>query len=113
MPKLHSHQAVSEKVLLGEVQLLLAEKRTYFSLLRTGIAIFTFPLTVLAFLAATTQYHQIFERIFIGLPLTITLLLISVIGLMLFFNAEAKLKRLNMLLKDTISKNRRVSQMVV
>ena len=44
--------------ILAEIQLVLAEKRTSLSALRTGIAIFAFPLSVLSVLVATSKsYH--------------------------------------------------------
>lgn len=42
----------------GEVQILLAEKRTVLASLRTGIAVFALPLSVLGLLVATSQYYQ-------------------------------------------------------
>jgi uncharacterized membrane protein YidH (DUF202 family) len=50
--------SVSDLTILNEVQLLLSEKRTALSTLRTGIAIFAFPLSVLSVLIATSKsYH--------------------------------------------------------
>ena len=37
----------SEQLLLSEIQVLLAEKRTYYSILRTGLGVIVAPLTVL------------------------------------------------------------------
>ena len=49
---------VSDLTILNEMQLLLSEKRTALSTLRTGIAIFAFPLSVLSVLIATSKsYH--------------------------------------------------------
>ena len=41
-------------LILNEVQLLLAEKRTSLSAMRIGIAVFAFPLSVLSVLIATS-----------------------------------------------------------
>jgi uncharacterized membrane protein YidH (DUF202 family) len=111
--KLHTKSPQSEKFLLGEIQLILAEKRTYFSLLRTGIAIFTFPLTIIAFLGATSQYHEIFTSLLVGLIVIGTLLVISVIGLILFFRAERRVKQLNRLVLQMKHKNKRLSEIIV
>ncbi|MDP3880573.1 MAG: DUF202 domain-containing protein [bacterium] len=111
--KLHNKRSQSEKLLIGEIQLLLAEKRTYFSLLRTGIAIFTFPLTVIAFLGATSQYHQLFSSFWGGAILVGTLLFISVIGLILFFRAERRVKQLNQLVLNMRKKNKRLTEIIV
>ena len=45
-------------MILNEVQLLLSEKRTALSGLRTGIAIFAFPLSVLSVLITTSRSYQ-------------------------------------------------------
>jgi len=47
-----------DNVIFGEIQLLLAEKRTALSSLRAGIAVFALPLSVLSFLVATSKYYQ-------------------------------------------------------
>ncbi len=47
-----------DNVTLNEVQLVLAEKRTSLSALRTGIAIFAFPLSVLSVLIATSKLYE-------------------------------------------------------
>ncbi len=50
--------AEEEAMILGTMQLLLAEKRTALSGLRTGIAIFAFPLSVLSVLIATSKFYE-------------------------------------------------------
>lgn len=45
-------------VIFGEIQLLLAEKRTAFATMRTGIAVFALPLSVLSFLVATSRHYE-------------------------------------------------------
>jgi uncharacterized membrane protein YidH (DUF202 family) len=60
-------------LILGEIQVLLAEKRTALSSLRTGIAIFALPLSVLSVLIATSRYYS-FEKV---MPLLIPLLLLN------------------------------------
>jgi uncharacterized membrane protein YidH (DUF202 family) len=110
---LHSKKPQAEKILLGEVQLILAEKRTYFSLLRTGIAIFTFPLTIIAFLAATSQHHDFFARVPIAVTIISILSIVSLLGLVLFFQAEARVKHLNRLILGIKAKNRRLAEIIL
>jgi hypothetical protein len=59
--------------IFGEVQLILAEKRTSLASLRTGIAVFALPLSVLGLLVATSKYYEP-SRV---LPLLLPLLLLS------------------------------------
>ncbi len=44
---------------LVEVQLLMSEKRTALSIMRTGIAILALPLSVLSILIATSRYYDV------------------------------------------------------
>lgn len=102
-----------EELLLNEIQLLLAEKRTYLSLLRTGLTVFTVPLTVIAVLAATTYYHKLFSNFILGIVITTALVLISLIGLSIFYRAENKIKRLDKLIRLIERDNKRIAEIVV
>jgi uncharacterized protein YybS (DUF2232 family) len=76
MPGDDANKTVTEAfdaLTLNEVQLLLAEKRTALSTLRTGIAIFALPLSVLSVLIATSKLYQIKQV----LPWLVPLLLIN------------------------------------
>ena len=59
--------------IFGEVQLILAEKRTSLASLRTGIAVFALPLSVLGLLVATSKYYEA-SRV---MPLLLPLLALS------------------------------------
>jgi hypothetical protein len=48
-----------DALILGEIQVLLSEKRTALSSMRTGIAVFALPLSVLSVLIATSRYYSI------------------------------------------------------
>ncbi len=50
---------IADAMALNVMQLLLAEKRTALSALRTGIAVFAFPLSVLSVLIATSRSYDI------------------------------------------------------
>src|SRR3981081_2894978 len=58
-----------DNLILGEIQVLLAEKRTALSSLRTGIAIFALPLSVLSVLVATSKYYDVVKVLHFLLPL--------------------------------------------
>src|SRR4051794_40734990 len=49
------------ELVLTEAQLVLSEKRTAFASLRTGIAIFALPLSVLSLLIATSRYYDVWR----------------------------------------------------
>jgi hypothetical protein len=56
---LEDKEAESEGIIINEVQLILAEKRTYLAAMRTGIAVFALPLSVLSVLIATSEYYDV------------------------------------------------------
>jgi len=62
-----------DNLIFGEVQVLLAEKRTSLAALRTGIAVFALPLSVLSVLIATSRYYS-FGKV---MPLLVPLLLLN------------------------------------
>jgi len=57
-PRRRNPPAEENAMISNTMQLLLAEKRTALSGLRTGIAIFAFPLSVLSVLIATSKLYE-------------------------------------------------------
>jgi len=58
-----------QTLVVSEVQLLLAEKRTSLAALRTGIAVFVLPLSVLSVLIATSRYYDVVHVLHFIIPL--------------------------------------------
>lgn len=67
-------------LLINEIQLLLAMKRTSLATLRTGIAVFVLPLTVLTILVSTSKYYDFWD---------VSQFLIPLIGICIFLVALA------------------------
>ena len=63
--------ADSETIIINEVQLLLAEKRTSLAAMRTGIAVIALPITVVSVLIATSKYYDIVHVISLLVPLMV------------------------------------------
>lgn len=72
-------QLTPDNFILGEIQVLLAEKRTSLSTLRTGIAVFALPLSVLSVLIATSRFYSVVKVMPFLIPLC--LLNLGLIGL--------------------------------
>jgi uncharacterized membrane protein YidH (DUF202 family) len=83
----------TDSFIMNEVQLLLAEKRTSLASLRTGIAIFALPLTVVSFLIATSQYYLVVNVLHLFLPLMLACLILAVLGSYLILRAVRKIRR--------------------
>jgi uncharacterized membrane protein YkgB len=78
--------------LIGEVQVILAEKRTSLAVLRTGIAVFVLPLSVLSVLITTSKYYTISQVLPFLLPLLILCGLLVILGAYLVARAILKLR---------------------
>jgi uncharacterized membrane protein YidH (DUF202 family) len=55
----------------GRIQVLLAEKRTSLAALRTGIAIFTLPISVTTVLITTSKYYNFTQNLHYLIPLLV------------------------------------------
>src|SRR6184192_3125148 len=101
-----------DNVIFGEIQVLLAEKRTALSSLRTGIAIFALPLSVLSVLIATSRYY-IFEKV---MPLLVPLLLLNlglvVLGSWLIYISIHRLHRYEHRIRELTQKYRSIADFV-
>lgn len=74
------HSSESDSIIAKEVQLILAEKRTSLAAMRTGIAVFALPLSVLGLLIATSRYYNVMHVLPLIVPLGILLTGLIVLG---------------------------------
>ena len=70
----------SETIIINEVQLLLAEKRTSLAAMRTGIAVFALPTTVMSVLIATSKFYDIVHVIHLLVPLLLLCAALVLLG---------------------------------
>jgi hypothetical protein len=103
-------EAGLETLTFNEVQLLLAEKRTALSALRTGIAIFAFPLSVLSVLIATSKSYEIHEVLYWLVPLLILNFGLVVLGVYLITRAMRHIRHYDHLIAELKRKNGRLAQ---
>jgi uncharacterized membrane protein YidH (DUF202 family) len=101
-----------DNLILGEIQVILSEKRTALSSLRTGIAIFALPLSVLSVLIATSHYYS-FEKV---MPLLVPLLLINfglvVLGSWLIYHSIKRLHRYDRLIRELTKKYQSIADFI-
>jgi hypothetical protein len=83
----------------NEIQIILAEKRTALSSLRSGIAIFALPLSVLSVLIATSKFYDIFHVLNLLIPLLLLNVGLIILGGYLVGHALIRLRHLDYLLK--------------
>src|SRR5271154_2145684 len=98
-----------DNAVFNEVQLLLAEKRTSLSAMRTGIAVFAFPLSVLSVLIATSKSYEIHEVLFWLVPLILLNLGLIALGVYLITRAVQRIHYYDRLIDKLKSKNSRLA----
>jgi uncharacterized membrane protein YidH (DUF202 family) len=97
---------------LNEVQLLLAEKRTALSTLRTGIAVFAFPLSVLSVLIATSKLYQIENVMQWLVPLLALNLGLVVLGIYLITRAVRHIRHYDRLIDGLKRKHGKLAELL-
>ena len=80
-------------VVINEVQLLLAEKRTSLAVMRTGIAVLALPLSVFSLLIATSKYYDVLNVLHFLVPLACLCIALLVFGAYLIAVSARKIRR--------------------
>jgi uncharacterized membrane protein YidH (DUF202 family) len=88
-----------DSFILGEIQVLLAEKRTALASLRTGIAVFALPLSVLSALIATSRYYNVMNVMPLLAPLLLLNLGLVILGSWLIFHSMKRLHHYDHLIR--------------
>lgn len=101
-----------DTVILSEVQLILAEKRTSLSTLRTGIAIFAFPLSVLSVLIATSSSYELRRVLHWVVPLLLLNLGLVALGVYLVVHAIRRIKHYNQMIDEFKRQHSRLAQLL-
>ena len=96
----------------GEIQVLLAEKRTALAGLRTGIAVFALPLSVLSALIATSRYYRIERVMPLLLPLMLLNLGLVVLGTWLVFRSIRRIRHFEHRIRELSEKYRSLAQFI-
>ena len=87
-----------DSMLVNEAQLILAEKRTSLATMRTGIAVFALPLSVLGLLIATSRYYDLLHVLPLIVPLGVMLLALIILGSYLIYRALSNIHRYDRLI---------------
>src|SRR5438132_10359655 len=99
-------------LIFGEIQVLLAEKRTALSSLRSGIAVFALPLSVLSVLIATSRYYN-FGKV---MPLLVPLLLLNfglvVLGSWLIYHSIHRIHQYDHRIRELTQKYREIAEFI-
>jgi uncharacterized membrane protein YidH (DUF202 family) len=85
-------QGLDQSTVFGEVQIILGEKRTALATLRTGIAVFALPLSVLSRLVATSRYYEPGRVLHFLLPLLVLSGVLALLGAYLIVHSLIRIR---------------------
>jgi hypothetical protein len=101
-----------EPMPFNEVQLLLAEKRTSLSALRTGIAVFVLPLSVLSVLIATSKSYDLHKVLVWLVPLLLLTVGLVALGIYLITRSVIRIQHYDRLLDALKRKHSRLAELL-
>ncbi len=101
-----------DNVIFGEIQVVLSEKRTALSSLRTGIAVFALPLSVLSVLIATSHYYSFAKVMPLLVPLLILNLGLVVLGSWLIYHSIRRIHHYDRVIRELTQKYRSLAEFV-
>jgi uncharacterized membrane protein YidH (DUF202 family) len=99
-------------IIINEVQLILAEKRTSLASLRTGIAVFAIPLSVMGVLVATSRYYTVLDVLHLFIPVMAFNLLLLIPGCYLVARAIIKLRREDRMIRGIKRKHSAIAEFI-
>ena len=99
-------------IIINEIQLLLAEKRTSLSAMRTGIAVFALPLSVLSVLIATSKYYDIIQVLHLLVPLLTICGALILLGTYLIWRSIVRLHRQDKLIAGIKRKHSTIAEYI-
>ena len=111
-PVMDELNAPLDAIVLNEMQLLLAEKRTSLSAMRTGIAVFAFPLSVLSVLIATSKSYEVHEVLHWLVPLILLNLGLVALGIYLVTRALIRIRHYDQLIDKLKSRYARLAELL-
>lgn len=101
-----------ESVIINEVQLLLAEKRTALAAIRTGIAVLALPLSVMGILIATSRYYDIVHVLPLFVPLIVLCFALIVLGVYLIIRSIIRLRHHDKHIEELKQKHKKVAEFI-
>ena len=89
-----------DSIVINEVQLILAEKRTSLAVMRTGIAVLTLPLSVMSVLIVTSKYYDVLHVLHLLIPLGALCLALIGFGAYLIIRSIIRMRRYDRLIHE-------------
>lgn len=99
-------------IIINEAQLILAEKRTSLSAIRTGIAVIALPLSLIGLLIATSRFYDTFHVLYLLIPLTILNIVLVFLGAYLIIRALIRIHHYDRMIKEIKRKHSAVAEFI-
>lgn len=97
---------------INEAQLLLAEKRTSLSVMRTGIAVLALPLSVLSVLIATSKFYDALTVLNFLIPLGVLVLSLIALGVYLIVRSVIRMRHYEYLIRQIKRKHSLIAEFI-
>src|SRR6266571_3790026 len=101
-----------DSVIFGEIQVILAEKRTALASMRTGIAVFALPLSVLSALIATSKYYNFWHVLHFLFPLLVLNAGLIVLGCYLVIQSISRIRHYDGLIKKLKKEHSAIAEFI-
>jgi uncharacterized membrane protein YidH (DUF202 family) len=95
---------------ISAVQLVLAEKRTSLSVMRTGIAVLALPLSVMSVLIATSRYYDVLHVLHFFIPMVLLIVALLAFGIYLVIRSIKKLRHYDQLILGIKAKHSMIGE---
>ncbi len=102
----------SDMLALGEIQVLLAEKRTSLSVMNSGIAVFVLPLSVMSFLIGASKYYDPAKVMALLIPVLVICAALCGLGVYLVVRAIRKIRRYEAMILEVKKKHSNLSSVL-
>ena len=99
-------------LLINELQLILAEKRTTLSVLRTGIAVIVLPLSILSVLVATSRFYETPDVLHLLAPLLVICSVLILLGFYLISRSIVRIHRYDRMISKIKKKHSVIAEFI-
>ena len=104
--------ACPQPVIINEVQLILAEKRTSLATMRTGIAVCAIPLSLTGLLIATSRYYEILNVLTLFVPFGLLNAALLCLGAYLILRSMRRLVREDRMIREIKRKHSAIAEFI-
>lgn len=99
-------------LVINEVMLLLAEKRTSLSSVRTGIAVVAVPMSIVSFLVATSRLYALPTVLYLLAPLWAACIVLFGLGMHIIARALVRVRRFDARIESLKAKDAEVGALI-